>query len=81
MTTTKDNTLFKEAHPELVERFEGKEGLDWVNSYTDYKDGRINERWERNKEGVLVDVTAREKAREELARATEELEKIRRLEA
>lgn len=79
MTATKDNTLFIQAHPEIAKRYE-QEGLDWLNVYTDYENTRIKERWERNKDGVLVDVSERERAREELARATEELEKLRRLE-
>ena len=79
MTATKDNALFIQAHPEIAKRYE-KEGLDWLNVYTDYENTRIKERWERNKDGVLVDVSERERAREELARATEELEKLRRLE-
>lgn len=71
---TRDTTTFAKAHPELAERFNGD--LDWVNNYTDYKDGKITERWERNKTGELVDVTKREKAKEELARAQEELAKL-----
>lgn len=74
---TKDNTAFAQAHPELVERYGD---LDWLNKYTDYKDGKINERWERDANGVLVDVTAREKAYEELEDAQEELERLRRKE-
>lgn len=70
----KDNKLFIETHPELAKRFNND--FDWLNRYTDYKDGEITERWERNKEGVLVDVTAREKAKEELASAQEALAKL-----
>ena len=71
---TRDTTAFAKAHPELAERFNGD--LDWVNNYTDYKDGKVTERWERNKKGELVDVTKREKAKDELARAQEELAKL-----
>lgn len=69
---------FVDAHPEIAERF-ADEGLGWLKVYTDYDGGKLKEKWERNKDGILVDVTAREKAREELIRAKEELEKMRRL--
>lgn len=68
----KDNTAFIEAHPLIAERFR-KEGLDWLNDYTDYKDGKINEKWVRNEQGVLVDETAKYKAYEELEAAQEAL--------
>ena len=68
-----NNSAFIEAHPELAERFLNKEGLDWIKKYTDYKDGKINECWERNAEGELVDVTAKYKAYEELEEAQEAL--------
>ena len=67
-----NNTAFIEAHPELAKRFR-EEGLDWLNKYTDYKDGKINECWERDEKGVLVDVTAKYKAYEELEEAQEAL--------
>ena len=70
----KDNRAFIETHPDLAKRFNND--LDWLNVYTDYENGKITQRWERNKEGVLVDVTAREKAKEELANAQEELAKL-----
>ena len=74
----KDNTLFIEAHPDLAKVMIDRFGdLDWLNKYSDVRNGRITEYWERNKEGTLVDVTAREKAREELELAKEELELIR----
>lgn len=74
----KDNTLFIEAHPELARELIATYGnIDWVNKYSDVKNGRITEYWERNKQGVLVDVTAREKAREELELAKEEYELLR----
>lgn len=62
---------FVAAHPEIAERFDND--LDWLKVYTDYKDGKINERWERNSEGVLVDVTEREKLKEEIANARKNL--------
>lgn len=71
----KDNTAFIEAHLELAARFR-EEGLDWLNKYTDYKNGRINEEWIRDENGVLVDVTERSKAYEELELAQEELAKM-----
>lgn len=74
MTHCKDNTAFIAAHPEIVERF--GEDLDWLNVYTDYDGGKIKERWERNSSGVLVNVTAIEKAKEELMLAQEELCKL-----
>lgn len=74
----KDNTLFIKAHPNLAKIMIDRYGdLDWLNKYSDEKNGRITEYWERNKDGVLVDVTAREKAREELERAKEEYEALR----
>lgn len=76
---TPNEQAFADAHPVIAERY-AQEGLEWLKVYTDYDNGRIKERWERNSEGVLVDVTKREKAREELARAKEELEKLRRTE-
>ena len=74
---TPNEQAFADAHPKIAERY-AQEGLEWLNVYTDYEGRGIKERWERNKDGVLVDVTAREKAREELIRAQEELEDIRR---
>ena len=38
--------------------------------------GDVRECWERNTEGVMVDVTAREQARVEMLRATEALNKF-----
>ena len=76
---TKDNTAFLQAHPELAERFR-EEGLDWLNKYTDYKNGKVNEQWERDANGTLVDVTAREKAYQEIEDAKEELERLHRKE-
>lgn len=70
----KDNTDFIKAHPDLAERFDGD--FDWMNNYTNYDNGRITERWERDKNGKLVNVTAREKAKEEVRRAQEELHKL-----
>ena len=65
---------FMEKHPKIAEDF--NYDLTWLKVYTDYKDGKINERWERNKQGVLVDVTEREKAKDELMKAQEELHKL-----
>lgn len=73
-----DNSLFIAAHPELAEEVARKHGgLDWIKKYTNEEGGRITEYWERNSDGVLVDVTERELAREELEKAKEELEKLR----
>lgn len=74
---TPNEQAFADAHPKIAERY-ATEGLEWLKVYTDYDGGKIKEKWERNKDGVLVDVTAREKAREELMRAQEELENLRR---
>lgn len=47
-----------------------------VTRYTDTDEkGNILECWERNKEGVMVDVTEREKARVELEKAQKEYAK------
>ena len=77
MITYKEKA-FADAHPKIAERF-ADEGLEWLKVYTDYDGGKLKEKWERNKDGILIDVTAREKAREELIRAKEEVEKMRRL--
>lgn len=71
---TPNEQAFVDAHPEIAKDY--PDGLDWLNKYTDYKDGRINEQWERNKAGVLVNVTERVKAREEIERAKEEIERL-----
>lgn len=75
---TPNEQAFADAHPKIAERY-ATEGLEWLKVYTDYDNGKIKEKWERNTNGVLVDVTAREKAREELMHAKEELEAMRRL--
>lgn len=74
---TENERAFAEAHPDIAERY-AEEGLDWLNVYTNYNNTKIDERWERNKDGVLVNVTEREMAREELVRATEALEAIKK---
>lgn len=76
MITYKEKA-FADAHPKIAERY-AIEGLEWLKVYTDYDGGKLKEKWVRNKDGILVDVTAREKAREELMRAQEELENLRR---
>ncbi len=77
-----DNNAFIQANPELAKLMTDRYGdIDWVNKYTDVKDGKIAQAWERNKDGVLVDVTERERAREELEAAKEALEKLRLKEA
>jgi hypothetical protein len=48
-----------------------------VTRYTDTDEkGNILECWERNNEGIMVDVTEREKARIELEKAQQEYEKF-----
>lgn len=74
---TPNEQAFADAHPKIAERY-AIEGLEWLKVYTDYDGGKLKEKWVRNSNGVLVDVTEREKAREELMRAQEELENIRR---
>ena len=69
---------FARANPSLADdmiRMHG--GLEWIKSYVDESEGHITQAWERNSEGYLVDVTARERAREELMRAKEALEALR----
>lgn len=78
MITDKERA-FADAHPAIAQRYE-TEGLEWLNVYSDYDEGKLVEKWERNKDGYLVDVTGREKAREEIARIQEELEELRRKE-
>jgi hypothetical protein len=74
---TENERAFADAHPEIATRY-ADEGLAWLNVYTNYNNAKIDERWERNKDGVLVNVTEREMAREELVRATEALEAIKK---
>lgn len=78
-----DNSAFINAHPELAKDMIDRYGdLDWIKRYTDVSfTGRINRAWERDANGNLVDVTEREKAREELELAKEALEKLRLQEA
>lgn len=78
-----DNSAFIAAHPELANDMTDRYGdLDWIKRYTDVGDnGRINRAWERDVNGNLVDVTEREKAREELELAKEALERLRLQEA
>ena len=59
---------FWEKHPDVwpgVKRYVERDRHD-----------RVTECWERNTEGVMVDVTAREIAREEVLRAAEELARL-----
>ena len=58
---------FWEKHPDVY-----PEVIRYID--TDEK-GNILECWERNKEGIMVDVTAREKARLELEKAQKEYER------
>lgn len=61
---------FEEAHPELVDSINRELGsLDKLNKYQDYKGERVIEQWERDENGVLVDVTDRVKAEYELEEA------------
>ena len=78
MITDKERA-FADAHPAIADRY-AIEGLEWLNVYSDYDEGKLVEKWERDKDGYLVDVTRREKAREEIARIQEELEELRRKE-
>lgn len=58
---------FWEKHPDVYPQ---------VTRYIDTDEkGNILECWERNKEGIMVDVTAREKARIELEKAQKEYER------
>ena len=72
--TVKNNDAFIKAHPEIAKDYHD---LDWLNKYVDYDNGRVKEQWERNSNGVLVNVTEREQLKEELAKAKEELEKLK----
>jgi hypothetical protein len=68
---------FEETHPEhmpTVNRTWGS--IDGLQSYTHYKGSKIVERWERDKDGNLVDVTARERAKQELEEAKKALNKL-----
>ena len=79
---TVNNKDFIEKNPELAKHLIDKYGdVDWVKKYTDVKDGKIVKAWERNKQGVLVDVTARERAKQELAAAYEAYNKFDRANA
>lgn len=78
MITDKERA-FADAHPAIADRY-AIEGLEWLKTYSDYNEGKLVEKWERNKDGHLVDVTGREMAREEIARIQEELEELRRKE-
>lgn len=75
----KDNTAFIGAHPELAARFR-EEGLDWLNDYTDYDGSKIREKWIRDENGTLVDVSEKYRLRQELEEAQEELNRINALE-
>ena len=76
----KDNSLFVAAHPAFAADIAAKHGgLDWINKWTDERNGRIVEAWERNADGVLVNVTEKYKAMEELERAKKELAKLAKL--
>lgn len=69
METIKNIGPFWDKHPDV-----------WpgVKRYIDTDPrGNVRECWERNTEGVMVDVTAREQARVELIRATEELHRLK----
>ena len=69
---------FEEAHPELMPTVIKTWGsVAGLRVYSDYKDGKLTEMWERNEEGVLVDVTERELARIALEEAKEAFEKAR----
>ena len=58
---------FWEKHPDVYPE---------VTRYIDTDEkGNILECWERNKEGIMVDVTAPEKARNELEKAQKEYER------
>ena len=69
-----DNSKFIEAHPEIAKDYKD---VNWINKYVDYDGSKVKEQWERNSKGELVNVTDRIKAQEELARAHEELEKLK----
>lgn len=73
-----NNTKFIEAHPEIAEWLITKHnGVDPIKKYSHEEDGKVVEMWERNSQGELVNVTARELARRELEAAKEEYEKLR----
>ena len=77
MANNYDNSLFIAAHPDLAEAVSRKHGgLDWIKKYTHEKGGKVVEQWERNKDGVLVNVTERERLRNELARIRDEIERL-----
>lgn len=52
-----------------------------IKRYTYFDEhGNLKEMWERDENGHFIDVTEREHLKEELAKAQEELEKLRRQE-
>lgn len=69
---------FEDVHPELMPTIIKTWGsIDGLKKYSDWDCGELKEMWERNADGVLVDVTARELARQELERAKEAMEMLR----
>ena len=70
MAKRKDpNAEFFRKHPGVIPNVRRYE-------YTDGA-GKILESWERNKDGILVETTERDKLYQEIADATEAIEKMR----
>ena len=72
-----ENKTFEQAHPEHMEAINKTWGsIDGLKLYQNFQGSKITEQWERDKDGNLVDVTARVKAQQELEEAKKELAKL-----
>ena len=78
---TNGEKMFVANHPELKSSIKFLGGISKLKKYSNTDCGKLTEQWERNSNGEFIDVTAREKAREELANAMEALERINAKEA
>ena len=64
---------FFDKHPDVIKNIVRFESVDL--------EGNIVESWERNDNGVMVETTQRDRLREELVKAQEELQRIKDKEA
>lgn len=64
---------FFDKHPDVIKNITRFEATDL--------EGNIVESWERNESGVMVETTQRDRLREELVKAQEELQRIKDKEA
>lgn len=64
---------FFDKHPDVIKNITRFEAIDL--------EGNIVESWERNDKGVMVETTQRDRLREELVKAQEELQRIKDKEA